>query len=336
VGRSSAACAPVGRSSAAWRAWLAFGLLSCPAAALAPSGGAWRAWTAQQAGDWRGTWCTHGLGGALLDTVAAGTALLVEGASAVQTHQVSVETTLSDCVRCFDCDGQGWFNGATMRTLPAGTFTPATMKHVICTDGSAFGPRVLRSGAMTLELGLRHGDRRVRAVCTWQPQSATAMAFGGNSAVPVALTLGRVTIAREALEASADESWGPPSTASGPWRSTTASLLGSEETLSPETGAAAACGADGRPPELSTLSAEGADSAPLILDAGCGISLSLPRRILPATPTMVSLQWEASAVAVRRAEATVEVLGGRVVESDASVVMAPPQLCSLAVSAWEA
>jgi hypothetical protein len=341
---------------------------SASVAALAVSSNAWRDWVTQQSGDWRGTWCTHGPDGTLLDRVAAGTTLAVNGALAVQSHQVSVEMTRSDCERCFDRDGEGWFNGATMRTLPAGSFTPETMRHVVCGAGSAFGPRVLRSGAMTLELSVRHADRRVRAVCTWQPQSMAAAPLAGNAVVPISLVLGRVTIAREALQAAADAGWEPPCIAQGPWRGSRSHLaqpVAGIDEPSALVVSEVVCDSGGKPPQLERgirSDAPGGSGAPLqsrgdgrfqgtaaslaeeaggagtrvLLDTGGGITMGLPSRILPASPACVELQWEASAVAVRRVEARVEGLGRRVVESEASVAMAPPTLCELAVVAWDA
>jgi len=182
--------------------------------------------------------------------------------------------------------------------------------------------------------------------------------------VPISLVLRRVTT----LQVAADVGWEPPFIVQGPWRGSRSQLVqpmaGVDEPSTPVK-SEAACGCGGKPPELqpgprshrsggsgapseagedgaaeeaaaSQAEAAGDAEARVLLDVGGGVSLGLPSWIFPASPTCIALHWEASAVAVRRVEARVEVLGRRVVESEASVAMSPPTLCELAVVAWDA
>lgn len=103
-------------------------------------------------------------------------------------------------------------------------------------------------------------------------------------------------------------------------------------------GSGAEAGGEGATEGPAAAQPEGAGGAGtrVVLDAGGGISLGVPSRILPASPVCVALHWEASGVAMRRVEARVEALGRRVVESEATVAMSPPTLCQLAAVAWDA
>jgi len=289
-------------------------------------GDSWQRFLTAHTGEWRGTWSTHSADGSLLDTVAAGSRLLLEDDAAVQTLLFATSSVRSDCEKCFDSE--------EVREIPAGRFTADSLRHVCCGPASVLGPRVLRSGAMNLELTMRNADSRVRVVAAWQPASTMTAADG-----PSSLVLGKVTVAREALalgraHSGADglsvtlqreDAMGGTAAGGGgePW-------VGHYSHLSTPTPLAEPEVTPARLEELPEISREG---ALCMRDLADGVTVSLPSRVKAAEPASVTVRWRPNGTGlVKQIDATIEALGRRVVSSEASVVMAPPQLLSLTLT----
>ena len=152
----------------------------------------WSRFADLHAGEWRGRWSTLGPDGTLLDEISAGQRLEVAANEDVATNTLIFvsQSVRSDCETCFDSE--------ETKEMPAGRFSADTLPYYVCGQGSAFGPRVLRSGAMSFEACVRHGDERVRLTAQFAPEPSA-----DGSAAPVSLALGRVTFACEALAPAA-------------------------------------------------------------------------------------------------------------------------------------
>ena len=274
----------------------------------------WSRFADLHAGEWRGRWSTLGPDGMLLDEIRAGQRLEVAANEDVATNTLIFvsQSVRSDCETCFDSE--------ETQEMPAGRFSADTLPYYICGQGSAFGPRVLRSGAMSFEACVRHGDERVRLTAQFAPELSA-----DGSGAPVSLALGRVTFACEALQPAAAAL--APDVARLDWDGTWA---GDRHTLvaPPSPAAEAAVTAV----TGASLALEGAVDATLLALPSRGVSAVLPARILAAQPALLTLSWQPTAGTTLRLEARVEALGRSVVSTSTSTVMSPPRLLELTVS----
>lgn len=272
----------------------------------------WRRFTDLHAGEWRGRWSTFGPDGTLLDEISAAQRLEVAANEDIATNTLIFvsQSVRSDCETCFDSE--------ETKEMPAGSFSADTLPYYISGQGSALGPRVLRSGAMSFEACVRHGDERVRLTAQFAPELSA-----DGSGAPVSLALGRVTFACEALAPAALA----PDVARLDWDGTWA---GDRHTLvaPPSPAAEAAVTAV----TGASLALEGAVDATLLALPSRGVSAVLPARILAAQPALLTLSWQPTAGTTLRLEARVEALGRSVVSTSTSTVMSPPRLLELTVS----
>lgn len=156
----------------------------------------------QARGKWRGTWTTYDYMGDVLDTTTASVNLILdpEKNQVVHTHDMVVGSASSDCKTCFDSD--------RIKTIPVGTYSPGNLKNYRCGSvGMVCGPTLTRSGAMSTELVLSHGNGRVRVIYQHAPVWEQGVEPG--SCPPQALKLFRAIVSREVLENSNDMD-GPP------------------------------------------------------------------------------------------------------------------------------
>ena len=205
--------------------------------------------------------------------------------------------------------------------MPAGSFAADTLPYYVCGQGSALGPRVLRSGAMSFEACVRHGDERVRLTAQFAPEPSA------DGSAPVSLALGRVTFACEAL-APAAAALAPamrdvPLNWDGAWAGDRHTLVAPPSPAA-EAAVTAVTGA--------SLALEGAAEARLLALPSRGVSAVLPARILAAQPALLILSWQPTAGTTLRLEASVEALGRSVLSTETSTVMSPPRLLKLTVS----
>lgn len=123
-------------------------------------------------------------------------ALAPDGESAQLSQTVTVASVGSDCERCFD--------SAEAKVLPLGAVSRAAGLGRTAVVGPCLvtGPSVLKSGAMSTEVGLRYKDGRVRVLFQHAPAWARENPTPGQGP-PDALDLLRVTVRREALRPAA-------------------------------------------------------------------------------------------------------------------------------------
>ena len=265
----------------------------------------WSRFADLHAGEWRGRWSTLGPDGTLLDEISAGQRLEVAANEDVATNTLIFvsQSVRSDCETCFDSE--------ETKELPAGRFSADTLPYYVCGQGSAFGPRVLRSGAMSFEACVRHGDERVRLTAQFAPEPSA-----DGSAAPMSLALGRVTVACEALAPAAAAL--APATRDVPldWDGTWA---GDRHALVAPPSPAA----DAAVEAVTGVSlAQEGEATPLALPSR-GVAAVLPARILAAQPTPLTLSWQPSAGTALRLEASVEALGRSVASTETETVMSP-------------
>jgi len=108
------------------------------------------------------------------------------------THRILSSTTQSDCETCF--------SSSEVTTLPTiATYTPETLsrRHRCAAVGMVVGPSVLKSGAMSTELVLKHGDGRVRV--TFQHAPVWERGIEPGSCPPQGLKLFRAVVSKEKL-----------------------------------------------------------------------------------------------------------------------------------------
>ena len=108
---------------------------------------------------WKGTWTTLDYMGDTIDETMACVELKEndDGSLVSQTHEMVVEGKVSDCTTCFD--------SFETQTMPVANYESGKLfKQRLASVAMVNGPRVLRSGSMTTELVLRHGDGRVRVI----------------------------------------------------------------------------------------------------------------------------------------------------------------------------
>ena len=107
------------------------------------------------------------------------------------TNRILSSSTQSDCETCF--------SSSEVTTLPVATYTPETLgrRHRCAAVGMVIGPSVLKSGAMSTELVLRHGDGRVRV--TFQHAPVWERGVEPGSCPPQGLKLFRTVVSKEKL-----------------------------------------------------------------------------------------------------------------------------------------
>lgn len=163
-------------------------------------------------GEWWGTWSTYNYMTDMEDSTIAAVSLLpnAEGNEVVHTHKILTGSTKSDCDTCFSSD--------EVSTLPTiATYTPETLgrRHRCAASGMVVGPSLLKSGAMSTELVLRHGDGRVRV--TFQHAPVWERGVEPGSCPPQGLKLFRAMVSKERLREPTGEGIegsnlrGPPS-----------------------------------------------------------------------------------------------------------------------------
>ncbi|KAL7545301.1 hypothetical protein ACHAWF_008655 [Thalassiosira exigua] len=145
-------------------------------------------------GEWWGIWDTFDYMGDSVDKAAAGVCLTPseKGDAVTHAHKMVASSTQSDCATCF--------SSSEVTTMPTiATYTPETLgRRIRCAaNGMVAGPSVLRSGAMSTELVLRHGDGRVRA--TFQHAPVWERGVEPGSCPPQGLKLFRAVVAKEKL-----------------------------------------------------------------------------------------------------------------------------------------
>jgi len=150
-------------------------------------------------GEWVGTWSTYDYMGNLKDSTVAGVSLKQQhltnndSASVVQTHRMLTSSTSSDCETCF--------SSSQFTTLPTiATYMPITLghRHQCAAVGMVVGPSVLpKSGSMSTELVLRHGNGRVRV--TFQHAPVWSRDIEPGSCPPQGLKLFRTVVSKERL-----------------------------------------------------------------------------------------------------------------------------------------
>eukprot|EP00979_Chaetoceros_neogracilis_P003441 scaffold592_cov272-Chaetoceros_neogracile.AAC.52 len=160
----------------------------------------WDLFTKHQAkGKWRGTWTTLDYMGDIQDETTASVNLILddESNSVEHTHDIVMGKIASDCETCYDSED--------VRTIPVGKYTPGNMSKYRCASvAMCAGPSLMKSGAMSTELVLTHGNGRVRVVYQHAPVWEEGVEPG--SCPPQALKLFRTMVSREMLDADA-----PPS-----------------------------------------------------------------------------------------------------------------------------
>ena len=173
----------------------------------------WDLFTRHQAldGEWWGTWSTYDYMGDLVGSTVAGVALKPDkdSTSVEHTHRILSSSTQSDCNTCF--------SSSEVTTLPTiATYTPESLgrRHRCAAVGMVVGPSLLKSGAMSTELALKHGDGRVRV--TFQHAPVWERGVEPGSCPPQGLKLFRAVVSKERLRDTADEATegtiqGPPS-----------------------------------------------------------------------------------------------------------------------------
>lgn len=143
-------------------------------------------------GSWRGTWNTYDHMGDVLDSTIAAVDLDLDetGTSASQVHQFVSEQVQSDCDTCFDA--------ANVKSMPVSQYSLGNLgRSRLASVGMCIGPRILRSGAMSTELVLRHGDGRVRVIFQHAPVWEAGVEPG--SCPPQGLKMFRALVSKEAL-----------------------------------------------------------------------------------------------------------------------------------------
>ena len=114
------------------------------------------------------------------------------------THDIVMSKISSDCETCFDSED--------VQTIPIGSYTPGNLKQYRCASAAmCAGPTLMRSGAMSTELVLSHGNGRVRVV--YQHAPVWEQGIEPGSCPPHALKLFRTMISREVLDADVPPSF---------------------------------------------------------------------------------------------------------------------------------
>jgi hypothetical protein len=172
----------------------------------------WDLFTKHQAkGKWRGNWVSYDYMGDIIDETTASVNLIPESdadSNTVQvqhTHDIVMGSVASDCETCYDSE--------EVRNIPIGAYSPGNLNKYRCASVSmSCGPTLMRSGAMSTELVLAHGNGRVRVVYQHAPVWEQGVEPG--SCPPQALKLFRTMVSREVLNADSPPS--PQSEAKNP------------------------------------------------------------------------------------------------------------------------
>ncbi|KAL7468267.1 hypothetical protein ACHAXS_008494 [Conticribra weissflogii] len=152
-------------------------------------------------GEWWGTWTTYDYMGDVKDSTIAAVSLQpdAELTSVTHTHKILTASTSSDCETCFD--------SSQVTTLPTiATYTPETLgkRHRLGAVGMVVGPSLLpKSGIMSTELTLKHGDGRVRV--TFQHAPVWERGIEPGSCPPQGLKLFRAMVSKEKLRPTTSE-----------------------------------------------------------------------------------------------------------------------------------
>lgn len=144
-------------------------------------------------GSWRGTWDSYDYIGDVIDSTVASVVLeesQQQPGVVTQTHEIVTGETKSDCPTCFD--------STNIHTLPVAQYTSGALRRQrLGSVGLINGPTVLRSGAMSTELALVHGDGRLRVIFYHAP--VWEKGVEPNTCPPQGLKVYRATVCREAL-----------------------------------------------------------------------------------------------------------------------------------------
>jgi len=154
-------------------------------------------------GQWRGTWTTYDYMGDEVDSTLASVILQpnADGTSITHAHEIITDIQKADCNTCFD--------SSQAQTLPLGTYTYDATTHtsnlsqrkIRCASvGMCTGPSLLRSGAMSTELILQHGDSRLRVIYMHGPAWEKGVEPG--SCPPMGLKVFRCIVSKESLASS--------------------------------------------------------------------------------------------------------------------------------------
>lgn len=153
--------------------------------------GQWDLFRTNHVGRWEGVWETFNPIGDNIGTVEAiFDVSLEDDVTATMSQAIRENSVSSDCETCHDSTQERW--------LPLGQVGTGALRRMTCAGPAMVnGPTVLRSGALSTELGLRFGDSRVRVTFQHIP------AWEGDSTAgigpPDCLDLFRVVMRRETL-----------------------------------------------------------------------------------------------------------------------------------------
>lgn len=154
----------------------------------------WDLFTKHQAqGQWRGNWVTYDYMGDIIDETTGSVNLIrdTEANTVQHTHDIVIGSVSSDCKTCYDSED--------VRNMKIGTYSPGNLSKFRCASvAMACGPSLMRSGAMSTELVLAHGNGRVRAIFQHAPVWEQGVEPG--SCPPQALKLFRTMVTREVLD----------------------------------------------------------------------------------------------------------------------------------------
>lgn len=160
----------------------------------------WELFTKHQAkGKWRGIWTTYDYMGDIMDETIASVNLVLnpESQTVQHTHEFVKGKVSSDCKTCFDSQD--------VQTIHVANYSPENIGKYRCASiGMCAGPSLTKSGTMSTELVLTHGNGRLRVIYQHAPVWERGVEPG--SCPPQALKLFRTMVSREVLNSDA-----PPS-----------------------------------------------------------------------------------------------------------------------------
>ena len=115
----------------------------------------------------------------------------LDSSSVTHSHRILATSTQSDCNTCF--------SSSEVKTLPIATYDKLNLgkRHRCAAAGMVVGPSLMRSGSMSTELSLRHGDGRVRVTFVHGPVWERGVEPG--SCPPQGLKLFRAMVSKERL-----------------------------------------------------------------------------------------------------------------------------------------
>jgi len=162
--------------------------------------------------EWWGTWSTYSYMGDVEDSSVVGASLQPNDELTSVTHKQHIlsSSIQSECETCF--------SSSEVTTLPTiATYTSESFgqRHRCAAAGMVVGPSLLKSGVMSTELALRHGDGRIRVV--FQHAPVWERGIDPGSCPPNGLKLFRTIVSKEKLRLASAvanaEGYGPPSAA---------------------------------------------------------------------------------------------------------------------------